>query len=114
MKKLIICAVALIISVSAFAADTYKYSVDLTNVADDKVMVTLTTPRLKKNEATFYMPKIVPGTYAIADYGRMVSDFKAFDKKGRELEVDRVDDNTWKIKRAKKLRKINLLGRRHF
>jgi len=106
MKKLLFSAFALVISATLFAANPYKYTVDLTNVVDDKVMVTLTTPRVKKNEATFYMPKIVPGTYAIADYGRMVSNFKAFDKKGRELEVERVDDNTWKIKRAKKLRKI--------
>jgi predicted metalloprotease with PDZ domain len=69
-------------------------------------MVTLATPKVRKNEATFYMPKIVPGTYAIADYGRMVSDFKAFDKRGNELEVERLDDNAWKISKARKVRKI--------
>lgn len=106
MKKLIIASFMLMMCLSVLANDTYKYTVDLTTVKDDKVYVTLSTPKVKQKEITFYMPKIVPGTYAIADYGRMVSELKAFDKKGRELEVERIDDNSWKIKNAKKMRKI--------
>ena len=106
MKRLNYVLMALFLATSLFAADPYKYTVDLVNVKDDKVMVTLATPKVRKNEATFYMPKIVPGTYAIADYGRMVSDFKAFDKRGNELEVERLDDNAWKISKARKVRKI--------
>ena len=106
MKKLIITSFMLLFTLSVFATDPYEYIVDLTKVVDDKVQVTLKTPRIKQKEITFYMPKIVPGTYAIADYGRMVSEFKAYDKKGRELSVERLDDNSWKIKNAKKMRKI--------
>ena len=106
MKKLTLLMLSLFVSISLFATDPYQYTVDLTNVVDDKVMVTLNTPKIRDNEINFYMPKIVPGTYAIADYGRMVSDFKAYDKKGRELAVERLDDNTWQIKKARKLRKI--------
>ena len=90
-------------------ADNYKYTVDLTRVTDDKVMVELDAPKIKKKEITFYLPKIIPGTYAIADYGRMVSEFKAYDKKGRSLNVERIDDNSWKISNAKKLTKISYL-----
>lgn len=106
MKKLILTSFMLLFTLSVFATDPYEYIVDLTKVIDDKVQVTLKTPRIKQKEITFYMPKIVPGTYAIADYGRMVSEFKAFDKKGRELSVERLDDNSWKIKNARKMRKI--------
>ncbi|PWL28625.1 peptidase M61 [uncultured Roseivirga sp.] len=106
MKRLNYVLMALFLATSLFAADPYKYTVDLVNIKDDKVMVTLATPKVRKNEATFYMPKIVPGTYAIADYGRMVSDFKAFDKRGNELEVERLDNNAWKISKARKVRKI--------
>jgi len=105
-SKLLVLLIGLFLSTSLRAANPYKYTVDLTKVVDDKVYVELSTPKIKQKEITFYMPKIIPGTYAIADYGRMISEFKAFDKKGREIKVDRLDDNSWMIKNAKKLRKI--------
>lgn len=87
--------------------NNYQYTVDLTKVVDDKVFVELLSPRVTLSEITFYLPKIVPGTYAVADYGRFVSDFKPVDKKGTVLPYERVNDNTWKIKNAKRLHKIS-------
>jgi len=84
----------------------YTYTIDLTKVVDDKVFVELSPPTITTDEITFYLPKIVPGTYAIADYGRYVSDLTAVDKKGKKLTIEKVDDNSWKIKDAKKLKKI--------
>ena len=106
MKRLNYVLLALFITANVFAADPYKYKIDLVNVKDDKVQVTLIPPKLKGSDIVFYMPKIVPGTYAIADYGRMVSDFKAIDKKGNELEVERIDDNSWRIEKPRKVEKI--------
>ena len=85
----------------------YQYTVDLTRVVDDKVLVELVPPPISSAEITFYLPKIIPGTYAIADYGRFVTEFKPSDKKGRALPFEHVDDNTWKIKNATRLRKIS-------
>lgn len=107
MRKLFFLSVFLFGALSSFANDTYKYIIDLTRVNDDKVYVELEPPTIKEDEITFYLPKIIPGTYSIADYGRMVSEFQAFDKKGRALEVERLDDNSWKIKNAKKMAKIS-------
>ncbi|MBL7858413.1 MAG: peptidase M61 [Cyclobacteriaceae bacterium] len=84
----------------------YHYTVDLTKVVDDKVYVELTPPPIKGNVITFYLPKIVPGTYAIEDYGRFISEFTALDKKGIKLPVEKTDDNSWKISNASKLAKI--------
>ncbi|WP_420386479.1 peptidase M61 [Roseivirga sp.] len=109
MKRLNLVLMALLLSTSIYAANPYKYTVDLTRVSDDKVFVELETPRIKEKEIKFYMPKIIPGTYAIADYGRMVSDLKAYDKRDNLMEVERLDDNTWLIKDARKLRKITYL-----
>ncbi|OEK04513.1 M61 family metallopeptidase [Roseivirga misakiensis] len=108
-KGAIMLFLGILITASTWAAKPYKYTVYLTKADNDKVLVELTTPKIKKGEITFYLPKIVPGTYAIADYGRMISEFKAFDKKGRELETERIDSNSWKISNAKKLRKITYL-----
>ena len=106
MNRLKLVLSGMIISTMLLATDPYKYTVDITNVKDDKVYVELKPPKIRDKEIVFYLPKIVPGTYAIADYGRMVSEFKAYDKKGRELTIERIDDNSWKISNAKKLRKI--------
>ena len=76
----------------------YVYTVDITKVVKDKVHVELIAPPITTNDIIFYLPKIVPGTYDIADYGRYVSEFTAVDKKGKKLEVEKIDDNSWKIK----------------
>lgn len=87
-------------------AAAYQYTVDLTKVVDDKINVELSVPPIKSQEITFFLPKIVPGTYSIADYGRFVTNLKAFDKKGAALPVEHINDNAWKIKNASKLVKV--------
>jgi len=94
-------------SFSVADKDKYYYKVNLTQVKDDKLFVELTAPRIKDTEIIYYMPKIIPGTYSIADYGRYVSELKAYDKKGKELTVERIDDNSWKIGKANKLAKLS-------
>ena len=87
----------------------YQFFVDLTKVQNDKLEVSLITPKNSKDEVVYNMPKIVPGTYANYDFGRYVSDFKAFDEKGKALSVDKLDKNSYKIKGAKALNKITYL-----
>ena len=84
----------------------YQYTVDLTTVVDDKVYVELIPPAIKESEIIFYFPKMIPGTYAIEDYGRFVSKLEVVDKKGKKLSVSKVDDNSWKIKEANRAVKI--------
>lgn len=88
------------------AQSEYKYTVDLQNIVDDRVKVELLTPSIKKSKAVFYFPKMVPGTYAIADFGRFIGDFVAEDNQGKKLSVERKDDNTFVISEAKNLSKI--------
>jgi predicted metalloprotease with PDZ domain len=86
---------------------TYKYSINLNEVIDDQLKVELKVPAgIQSEEVYFYFPRIVPGTYQIHDFGQLVKDFKAFDIKGNSLYVDRVDETTWRITKAKKLDKI--------
>jgi predicted metalloprotease with PDZ domain len=85
----------------------YNYTIDLTRVEKDRIYVELKPPVITTDEVTFYLPKIVPGTYAIADYGRYIAEIKATDKKGKKLPIEKLEDNAWKIKDAKKLSKIS-------
>ncbi|MFT3795462.1 peptidase M61 [Flavobacterium sp.] len=111
MKQLIL-TLALAGSLLAFKAsaqskaDKVLVDIDLNVVKDDKVMVTITPPKMKTNEASFHIPKIVPGTYSEDDYGKFVDNLKAYDAKGNPIAVAKMDDNSWTIKDAKKLAKI--------
>jgi len=49
------------------------------------------------------MPKIVPGTYNVSDFGRFVSDLVAYDTAGNKLPINKIDDNRWNIKKAQTL-----------
>jgi predicted metalloprotease with PDZ domain len=104
---MILCLCA-IIATSSFSQSGkgYQFKLDLTRVVDDRVYVEVSTPKISVDSINFYLPKIIPGTYAIADYGRFVQDLKAFDKSGKELAAEKVDVNGWKIKNARKLSKI--------
>jgi len=86
-----------------------EVTINLTDIKDDQVLVTVKAPKIKTNEITYSLPKTVPGTYSVDDYGKYVVDFKAYDKKGNLLTIAKTDDNTWSIKNAKALAKITYL-----
>ncbi len=94
------------ISVAFAQQRPFEYTLDLTRIKDDRAPVEISNLKVSTPEAIFHMPAMIPGTYVIADYGRYVSSFKAFDKKGRELPVVKSDSNTWKISQAQKLSRI--------
>jgi len=112
MKKIIYTlSLALCMYGAAFAqkqggSNQVAVKIDLKNVKDDKVMVTVTPPSITSETTTYFIPKIIPGTYSEDNYGKYIENFKALDKKGKELTVSRADDNSWKISNAKSLATI--------
>ncbi|MDW3195544.1 MAG: peptidase M61 [Cytophagales bacterium] len=84
----------------------YQVSLDLINVIDDQVKVTIIPPKMEEDVAEYHMAKIVPGTYSISDFGRFVVDFQAFDSEGGALEVNKVSTNKWQISNARALAKL--------
>lgn len=90
-------------STSLWAQEKYTISIDLNNVVDDKVFVSCSVPSVDQDQIEFRIPKIVPGTYSIYDFGRFFTDFKAFDADGNELETERLTDNRILIKGSQNL-----------
>ncbi|WP_395045317.1 peptidase M61, partial [Flavobacterium sp.] len=86
-----------------------EVTIDLNAIVDDKVKVTIKSPTILTDEVVYNMPKIIPGTYMEDDYGQFLEDFKAIDKKGKALEVTKLNTNSWTIKKAKTLDKITYL-----
>ena len=81
-------------------------ALDLTAVNNDRVPVTINPGRFTTEIVTYRLPRVVQGTYSVSDFGKYVDDFKALDYDGNELEVTKVDDNTWTIAEATKLDKL--------
>jgi len=84
-------------------------AIDLTEVQEDKVPVSINPGRFTTETVTYRLPKVVQGTYAVSDFGSFVDSFKAFDYEGNELETTKADINTWTITNATKLDKITYL-----
>lgn len=106
MKQLFF-GILVIFSASSFAQEKYKFYMDLNKINNDLIQVTLEPPAISKEKIIYNIPKIVPGTYQIYDFGQYVMDFQAFDKEGKVLYVNRLDDNRWEIHDADKLGKIS-------
>jgi len=84
-------------------------TIDLVNVKDDKVLVSILTPSFTAETTSFHIPKTVPGTYSEDDYGRFVENVKAYDAKGNALKITKTDENSYTISDATKLFKITYL-----
>jgi predicted metalloprotease with PDZ domain len=104
----VFCLFAGLSSLRADRAQTnfYQYFIDLEDTDNDRLKIELITPQLADKKARFLMPKIIPGTYTVYDFGRFVSDFKAYDQSGQELEVVEKDVNTWEIQEAQRLYRL--------
>lgn len=103
---------AAVVSINANAQSKDKQiqvDIDLNTVKDDKVLVTVTPPKITSNEITYHIPKIIPGTYSEDDYGKFIDNLKAYDAKGNPLTVAKMEENSWTIRDAKKLSKITYL-----
>lgn len=107
IKRLhLLCLLLLFCITLAAQQPGYRFSVDLTRIAGDKLDVELFAPPISSSEIIYNMPAIVPGTYEVYDYGRFLSEFKAFDKNGNKLKAEALDKNRWKITDAKQLHRI--------
>ncbi|MGB5227710.1 MAG: peptidase M61 [Eudoraea sp.] len=114
MKKLFFLYVFLVFlygcgtSKSVLSADkaVVVTTIDLVNVTNDRVSVTINPGSFSKQKISFFIPKTVPGTYSEDDYGQYIQDLKAIDYQGNELLVTSIGTNEWNISNATKLDKI--------
>ncbi len=80
--------------------------IDLMNVKDDRVMVTVDPGAFTTDVVSFFIPKTVPGTYSTDNYGKYIEGLKALDVDDNELPVTKTDDNTWVVSNGKNLDKV--------
>jgi predicted metalloprotease with PDZ domain len=99
----------LLVTQFIFAGDKIptKYSVNLNNVKDDQLEIIVYPSSNLTGEVLFRMPKIIPGTYSIYDFGRFVQNFQIETHGGKEATFESVDVNTWKISAIQNVKKIS-------
>lgn len=85
----------------------YRCYIDLTKVHDDKLTVLVYPPKTQSNTIEYRIPRMVPGTYSVYDFGRFVSNFTAFDSKGKKLTVTQTDKDGWLISNASTLNMVS-------
>ncbi len=107
MKSIFISFIFILSIFKIHAQSSYNYSVDLTKVNNDELVVNLICPSISTKQINFYLPRIVPGTYMNSNYGKYVYGLMATDKNGKVLPTKKTDDNTWQIYNANKLYKIS-------
>ena len=115
MKKIFlaaVCVTALWSCKTAYTSnsnttkDEVQVNINLNEIKNDKVLVTVSPPKIKTDEISFQLPKTVPGTYSEDNYGKYIENLKAYDNKGNSLTVNQTNENSWSIPNAKKLDKI--------
>ena len=105
--KLLVFFFTLITVLDLYAEPVYYVKINLNKTKDDKVMVELYPPVTESEYVTFHIPKVVPGTYDVSNFGQFLSNFKAFDSLGTELETHHLSTNKWQIKNNGKLHKLS-------
>ena len=98
-----------LVPVFLFSQNKYSISIDLNHVKNDKIKVVINTPEITAEELIYVMPDVIPGSYSQKEYGRFLSDFKAYSTKGKKLNVTHLDKNTFTISLSKD--KSKTLGR---
>lgn len=86
-----------------------KANIDLTKVVDDKVPVIIDPGEFNQDSVVFRLPRVIQGTYSLSNFGQHIEDLKAFDYNGDELEVSKLDDNSWSIQNATNFDKLTYL-----
>jgi predicted metalloprotease with PDZ domain len=101
--------VSVISTTSSKLKEEVDVNINLNNIKNDKVLVTVNAPTILTDIITYNIPKTVPGTYSDDNYGRYIDELKAYDTSGNKLEVKKLDANSWSIANAKTLDKITYL-----
>ncbi|HEY1040305.1 MAG TPA: PDZ domain-containing protein [Bacteroidia bacterium] len=103
--SLLICLFSISFSFSQ-TGNEYQYFIDLTSVNNDEIEVKLIPPTINETEATFMFPAIIPGTYAVYDFGRFVKNFKVNGKEGASISFSQTDANSYLIKDPSQIESI--------
>jgi predicted metalloprotease with PDZ domain len=96
----------LFITSPLFSQKTLHYTIDVTQSPDTfYTSIELETP-LSKTTKTYQFASTAPGTYQTQNISRFISDFKAFNKKGKEIKSHFKEPGQYIISKPQKVKTI--------
>lgn len=87
-------------------ANPIDVQISLTGATDDKIPVTINPGRFTEQTVIYRLPKVIQGTYMTSNFGKYIEGIRAFDYKGSEIPITKLDANSWSIANATNLDKI--------
>lgn len=93
-------------SLQAQNGNKVTYTINMKGPSMDTFHIEVKVGKLKKENNIYQFASTAPGTYTVFDFGRFVSGFKAYGKKGREVPTRKIQTNQWEISQPHKVRTI--------
>jgi len=98
MQKSIFFIFLLFAAVFADAQGKYLITLDLNNISNDRIKVTIVPPHINDREIRYIMPSFIPGSYFKKDFGRFISDMLVITKAGNSLDIKKEGEDVFVIK----------------
>lgn len=92
-------------------ADYVTYEVNLNNRSEDRFKIVVSLPPLSSSDDVFQFASTAPGLYSVTDIGRFIRDFRAFDKDGRQLAIEKISTNQFKLSDPENTTRIEYTSR---
>ncbi len=99
-------ALTIVWNISAQELPIMVYELDVSKNMDTVYVSLEVDGTLSDENNIFQFAATAPGTYQTMNIGRFVSDFKAFDKKGKLLDAKKISVNQFQLDKVKKVQKI--------
>ncbi len=81
-------------------------NLDLVNLDNDQVSVTIDPGRFVTDSVVYRLPKVVQGTYSVSDFGKYLEGVRGIDYDGNTIAARQLDTNTWVFGNGQNLDKI--------
>jgi predicted metalloprotease with PDZ domain len=86
--------------------DFIAYHINLNDRSNDTFKVEVTAPELTNSNRIFQFASTAPGTYQLMNIGRYVTYFKAYDKSGDTIQVNRISINQFEFTQPSQVRRV--------
>ena len=82
----------------AVNAQKIKYDISFPNLVHHEASISLTVNDLDtKQPAIFRMSRSSPGRYATHEFGKNIYDISAYDKSGKQIDINRIDGDVYEV-----------------
>jgi predicted metalloprotease with PDZ domain len=98
MRNSIFTCLVFLSSAVSWGQSKYSITLDLNNISNDRIKVTIIPPKISDKEIHYIMPTYIPGSYYKKDFGRFVSDMYVVTKSGYSPDIKKEGENTFVIK----------------